>query len=206
MQDNIEFEAKFYPVDKDQLRLKLKEVGASLISPEHLMRRVIYDHKSHSDFICDFVRVRDEGTKITMSAKTHSQTGKMVDEKEVEIVVNNYDNATKIFKAMGFIPDRYQETLRESWILGDVHIDIDTWPGLEPYCEIESDSEEKIKQISEKLGFNWSDHFVSNSMDMYADIYEIDVQEVLRKAENLTFENNPFENLKRTGIIKFGKI
>ena len=201
MQGDIEFEAKFYPVDKDQLRIKLKEIGATLVSPEHLMRRVIYDHKSHPEFTCDFVRVRDEGTKITMTAKTHSQTGKMEDEKEVEIIVDNYDNTTKIFTAMGFSPDRYQETLRESWILEDVHIDIDTWPGLETYCEIESSSEDKIKIVSEKLGFDWSEHFVSNSMDMYADIYKLDVQEVLKKAESLTFENNPFSDLPKVGKI-----
>ena len=156
------------------------------------------------NFLYDFVRIRDEGSRITMSAKTHSQTGQMKDEKEVEIIIDNYDRAIQLFSEMGFSPDKHQETLRESWILDECHIDIDTWPGLEPYCEIESDSEEKIKQISKKLGFNWSDHFVSNSMDMYADIYELDVHNVLKKAEHLTFENNPFSGLPKTGKIKFG--
>jgi adenylate cyclase class 2 len=205
MIDDIEFEAKFYPVNKDELRSKLKNAGAELVFAERLMRRVIYDHKFHPEFTSDFVRIRDEGLKTTMTAKTHSQTGKMKDEKEIEVVVDSYDNTIKVFKSMGFVPDKYQETLRESWILGDVHIDIDTWPGLEPYCEIESNSEDKIKDVSEKLGFEWSEHFVSNSMDMYADVYEIGVHDVLRMAETLTFENNPFSRLPRVGKIKFGK-
>ena len=50
MQDNVELEAKFYPVDKENLRIRLKKSGAILVSAEHLMRRVIYDKKFHPEF------------------------------------------------------------------------------------------------------------------------------------------------------------
>lgn len=52
-----EIEATFINIDKDQLRAKLKELGAKLLQPETLMRRTIFDIDEHS-----FVRVRDRGT------------------------------------------------------------------------------------------------------------------------------------------------
>ncbi len=192
---DTEFEAKYYSIDKNDLRKKLESVGAILKVAERQMRRVIYDAMFHKEFNCDFVRVRDEGTKITMAAKTHAQDGKMQDAKEVEIVINDYDKAIEIFSAMGYTPDRFQITLRESWELDGVKIDIDTWPGLDCYVEIEGESEEKIKLFSDKLGFDWSKHIVSDAVTMYSNVYQIPISEVLKLAANSSFENNPFAGL-----------
>ncbi len=199
---DTEYEVKFYPVDKAKLRKKLTSAGASLTAPEKQMQRIIFDRKYHPEFICDFVRIRDEGSSVTLTAKTHTQTGNMADEKETEIVVSDYQKAMDIFSAMGMTPDRFQETLRESWSLDGCHIDIDTWPGLDTYCEIESDSEEKIELLAQKIGFDWSTHLVTNPMDMLADLYRIPIKEVLSKAAHLTFVKNPFAGLPKTGVIK----
>ncbi|TSC88132.1 MAG: hypothetical protein G01um101416_155 [Microgenomates group bacterium Gr01-1014_16] len=199
---DTEFEVKFYPVDKLALQRKLVSLGAKLVSPERKMRRVIYDQVIHPEFKCGFLRIRDEGSKITMSTKSHSKTGKIEDEKEIEIVISNYDKAVEILKLVNLEPDKYQETLRESWELDSCHIDIDTWPGLDTYCEIESDSEIKIKSLSEKLGFDWTQHLISNSMDMLIDTYQLSVKKTLALASNLTFENNPFANLPKKGRVK----
>ena len=199
---DTEFEVKFYPVNKDNLRSRLKKSGATLLLPERKMRRVIYDGMFHQEFSCDFVRVRDEGGKVTMSAKTHSQSGKITDQKETEVEVNDYDKTIQILTSMGLSPDRYQETLRETWELDGCKVDIDTWPGMDPYCEVESFSEAQVKKVSEKLGFAWEDHIISNPPDMAADLYQLDVKEILKKFANLTFENNPFANLPKKGIIK----
>jgi len=192
---DTELEVKFYGIDKDGLRRKLKSAGAKLIAPERKMRRVIYDEMFHKEFKCDFVRIRDEGNKITMTAKTHAKDGRIEDAKESEVVIDDYDKAIEIFAAMGYIPDRYQETLRESWILDDCHIDIDTWPGLDTYCEIEGSSENIIKNVSDKLAFDWSKHFVSDAVSMYANVYQLPIPEVLKLASNSTFETSPFAKL-----------
>lgn len=189
---DTELEVKFYGINKDDLRTRLKKVGAKLVEPERKMRRAIYDEMFHQGFKCDFIRIRDEGTKVTLSAKTHQHGGKIEDEKETVTEIGNYDKAVEIFSAMGYEPDRYQETLRESWQIDDCEIDIDTWPGLDTFCEIESDSEEKIKLVSEKLGFDWKYHIVSNAMSMYLNVYQLPKEQSLKLAENLTFESNPF--------------
>ncbi len=59
-----EIEAQFLDIDKDAIRDKLKEIGATLEKPEVLMKRVVFNTGPHS-----FARVRDEGDKIVMTFK-----------------------------------------------------------------------------------------------------------------------------------------
>jgi len=194
-----EFEVKFYPVNKEEYRQKLSLLGAKCIFPERKMRRSIFDGRNHpGQFKCDYVRVRDEGNLISMSAKVHAREGgKVSDQKEVEIEVGDYDKAVEIVKLMGFEVDRYQESLRESWDYNGVEITIDTWPGLLSYTEIEAESEERVKKVAEKLGFNWKERIVTAVVEIMARVYGLTVDEVLDKISNITFENNPFEGLKR---------
>ena len=40
---DIEYEATFLDVDKNDIRKKLKDVGAKLIKPEYLQKRVVFN-------------------------------------------------------------------------------------------------------------------------------------------------------------------
>lgn len=41
---DTELEAKFVDIDKDGIRTKLKNLGATLVYPERQMRRKVYKH------------------------------------------------------------------------------------------------------------------------------------------------------------------
>ena len=58
--------------------------------------------------------------------------------------------------------------------------------------EIEADSEEKVREVTEKLGFDWNNKIITPMPETYAKVYKITIDEVLAKMSNLTFENNPF--------------
>ena len=45
---DLEIEATFVDIDKDKLRIKLNAIGAKLIQPETLMRRVVFNVNAHS--------------------------------------------------------------------------------------------------------------------------------------------------------------
>ena len=82
---DIEYEAKFYPVKKEEIRRKLKQMGAKLVFPERKMKRSIADNQVNIGLKCDYIRVRDEGGLIRLSAKIHAEKGgKMTDQKEVD--------------------------------------------------------------------------------------------------------------------------
>lgn len=162
-----EIEATFININKDKLRAQLKGLGAKLLQPETLMRRTIFDIDEHS-----FVRVRDEGNRITMSYK-HLDSLSLSGMKEVCLDVNDYDEAINFVKVCGLKPKAVQETLREEWQLGEVELDIDTWPWLPSYVEVEGPSEAAVKDVAAQLGFDMADAIYGSVDEIYKIYYDV---------------------------------
>ncbi len=201
-QDYTEFEAKFYPVDKEEYRKKLQKIGAKLDIPERKMIRVVADGRVNPILERNgYIRVRNEGNLIRLSLKkTADEGGKLSDQKEIDVEVSDFEKTIKILEVIGVKFNRRQETLREEWINKGAQITIDSWPGLETFSEIEAGSEEKVREIAEELGFNWNKKIITPAAEVYAMVYKMDINEVLEKISNITFENNPFKDLKKYRI------
>lgn len=162
---NTEIEVKFVNVNHDDIRAKLKEIGAELEKPMRLMRRVTID----SDFMKTknaFLRVRDEGDKVTATYKQFDALS--VDgAKEIEITVGDFQATIDLLGAAGLPYKSFQESKRETWRLSTVEIVLDLWPWLNPYIEIEADSEATLKDVAAKLSLNWSDAVFGDVMEAY---------------------------------------
>jgi predicted adenylyl cyclase CyaB len=197
--DYTEYEAKFYPVDKEEYRKKLLSIGAKLVIPERKMLRIVADNRANPIIkTTNAIRIRDEGGIIRLSLKIHAdEKGILTDQKEIDVEVSDFDKAQKIMETVGVKFNRRQETLREEWGFKGAQITIDTWPGLETYSEIEADSEEKVKEIAGDLGFDWDKKLIMAASGLFAKVYKMSIDEVLEKISYLTFENNPFESLKK---------
>ena len=146
---NNEIEAQFLDINKDEIRKKLRKAGANLEKPEVLMRRVVFDTGPHS-----FARVRDEGDKIVMTFKNVADDHSILGTKEVNIIVNDYDDAILFLRGCGLEIKAHQETRREIWMLGEVEICIDTWPWIPTFIEIEGPTEDSVWSTAEKLGLD----------------------------------------------------
>lgn len=153
-----EIEVKFLNVDFDDVRRQLTKVGAKLVQPMRLMRRVVLDYPDRRMQTSGnaWVRVRDEGDKVTLTYKT-SIENQFGGATEIETTVGSYDKTIAIFTSLGFIVHSQQETKRETWQLNDAEIVLDEWPWLEPFIEIEGPSKELVQQTASKLGFDWND-------------------------------------------------
>ncbi len=185
---NIEFEAKFLAIDKNSLRQKLASVGAVLVKPEFLMRRVTFNPPL--PIKGGWLRVRDEGDKIFMALKIVD--GKSInDQREIELAVNDFDKACKLLERIGAQRKAYQETKRESWQLGKAEITIDTWPGLKPFVEVECPSEAEVKTVAATLGFNWSQAFFGAVDVVYSHELGISADVINNQTPELTFTNYP---------------
>ena len=151
-----EIEAKFLNTDHDAIRAKLKKLGAKLEHPKRLMRRRNFDFQSLSlDKINGWVRVRDEGDKITMTYKQLDHRG-LHGTKEVNLTIDDYEQAKAFLEAVNLECKSEQETTRESWSLDGVQIELDEWPWIKPFIELEAKDEAGIKQAAKKLGLDWS--------------------------------------------------
>ena len=186
-----EIEAQFLEVDKDQMREKLKAIGAELIKPEVLMKRMIFYTGEHS-----FARVRDEGDKIVMTYKDVSDDNSILGTKEVNVTVDHYDYAILFLKGCGLKIKARQETLREMWKVGEVEICIDTWPWLQTFIEIEGPSEEEVWAMAEKLGLDKTKAKFGSVDTTYQHYYGIDTDTVNLHTPEISFEIDPPEWVK----------
>jgi len=150
-----EIEVKFLNVNFNELRDELTRLGAKLEQPMRLMRRVIIEPPGLSAKDA-FMRIRDEGNKVTFTYKQFTDHTAFSGVKEIEVVVSSFDDTVAILAAAGLSHKSFQESRRETWQLGNVEIVLDEWPWLHPYIEIEGTSEDDVMNAALLLGFEWS--------------------------------------------------
>ncbi|MFA5813869.1 MAG: hypothetical protein WC862_05165 [Patescibacteria group bacterium] len=187
-----EIEATFLSVDKNSIRAKLKEAGFELKTPEYLMRRKTFDFSRVAPGRNKWGRVRQESEKITMTVKEVRGSG-INDTYEVELTVNDFDTAASFFEACDIPAKAFQENMREVWVRDGVEATIDTWPGLNPFVEIEGENEKVVRDISNELGFNF-EKAVFCSIDL---VYEKEIgipAETIIRLPEITFANPPKKN------------
>lgn len=187
-----EYEATFLNIDKDEIRGRLRGVGATLVRPEYMQKRIAFDLPSEHGSIHEWVRVRDEGDKITLSYKK-IDGDEIHNQKEIQITVDDFDKAVELLSAIGCGAKAFQESKRELWKIDDTEITIDEWPFLEPFVEIEGESEEVVRKVAEKLGFNWSEAKFCAVGALYEMKYGIDAHRINKETPRITFDmENPF--------------
>ncbi|SRR6266568_1113113 len=168
-----EIEAKFLAVDHDELRRKLHKLGAECVAPMRLMRRHNLDFPDRRlQKAGGWVRVRDEGNKITMSYKQLNDRT-LHGTKEVCVTVDSFEHAKALLEAFGLVSASYQETKRESWRLDGVEIELDHWPWTKPYVEIEAANEAALKTVVAKLGLDWGEAAFGSVDVVYQNEYAI---------------------------------
>ena len=156
---NPEIEVKFVNVAIDDIRQRLQEAGAELEQPMRDMKRALIEEEHHAAER-SFIRIRDEGDKVTLCFKRRTLPDAETtinSVHELETTVGDFDTTIKIFQEAGWDYITYQESRRETWRLGDVEVVIDEWPWIQPYIEIEGASEAAVKQAAAELGFDWAD-------------------------------------------------
>lgn len=193
---DTEIEAQFLDIDKENLRTKLKEVGAKLVKPEVLMRRIVFDLGPH-----EFARVRDEsGGKIVMTYKNVADDKSILGTKEVNVLADDYENAILLLKSCGLKPKAEQESYRETWTLDEVEICIDTWPWLPTFAEVESPSEKAVWDTAQKLGLSRNKAKFGSVDTTYQHYYGIEPDIVNRHTPKILFETEPPEWAQRNTV------
>lgn len=186
-----EYEAKFLGINKKHVVQDLISLGAELVHKEILMKRAVFfplDDLEHS-----WIRVRDEGHKVTMSYKQMSTAENIEGVKETELEISSFEDSITFLESIGLERKSYQETKRMRLRAEGIEFDIDTWPGLDPYIEIEGESEEIVRKWAEKLGFSWDDAVFGGSEQVYAKKYNVTPEFVMHNREPITFESRPKE-------------
>ena len=81
-------------------------------------------------------------------------------------------------KKIGFENRSYQENERISYVLNDIEFDIDSWPMIPTYMEIEGKSEEQVLDMVKHLNIDESKVTTLNCDDIYKKFYNIDISKI----------------------------
>lgn len=161
-----EIEAKFLNCSHDQIRATLKGLGAVCEQPMRLMRRVVVHNETMSQKNA-FLRIRDEGSRVTMTYKQFDDDS-IDGAKEHEVAVSDFDTAIALLESVGLAHDTYQESKRENWRLGEAEIMLDEWPWLNPYIEIEAPTESAVREAVAMLDLDWQKAIFGGVANIYA--------------------------------------
>ncbi len=152
----MEIEIKFKL--KEGVKERVKQMAEFVIKKEEID---IYFNSPIRDFkeSDEALRVRKdiEGVKITYKGPKIDKETKS--REEISVKVDNFENAIKILKKLGFKPVKEVRKIREIYRTDNAIICIDKVNGLGEYIEIEINHDdinlkEKLFEIAEELGYS----------------------------------------------------
>lgn len=121
-----------------------------------------------------WVRLRNTNGKVTITIKhilnpdiqanSDSQIQKVM---ETEMEVPSIEDANNILEQLGFAFRNYQEKNRVTYDFNGVEVDIDSWPLIPTYVEVENDSEDVINDTIKQLELQEHEIVSCNTADVY---------------------------------------
>jgi adenylate cyclase class 2 len=161
----IEYEAKVLDIDPDEVRAVILAKGGEQVGGPRLMRRFVYDIVPGD--LSKWIRLRDTGSETTLCVKW-IESDAIDGTHEVETVVGDFAATNELLGLLGCTPKSYQENRRTSFELDGVRLELDEWPMIPPYLEIEGDARDDVLRVAGLLGFSADGLTGENTMKVYA--------------------------------------
>lgn len=177
---HTEYEVRILEVDCDKFIKKLENIGAEF-QWDCLQKRYVYDFDPKNPK--KWIRLRTNGKKSTLTIK-NLVSSEIDGTQELEVEVDNFERCNLILKELGYNPKAYQENRRIQYQFNGVEIDIDFWPHIPTYVEIEGASEEAVYYTLKLLGYDKNDATSLDVDSIYKkygynleDIFELELED-----------------------------
>lgn len=167
-----EIEAKILEVDVPALEARLASIGATKVA-EYFFRIRNWDFPGYPlKADGSWVRLRTDGEHTTLAFKKklgiREGTERDAHMEEIETDVGDFDTAALILSRIGMLEKHSQEKKRVSWKKGSITYDIDTWPLLPTFLEVEGEDWGEVQHAVEELGYDWENRLVCDASKVYA--------------------------------------
>jgi len=149
-----EIERKIFDIIPKAITSKLLKMGAKVVF-KGLVRVKYFDtkkgeiRKKH-----ELLRVRKMGDKkveICFKCNRKVKDGcKIYD--ECEFYSSDFDEVSKFFEKLGYLCTCYYEKKRTEFLLKDIKVEMDEYPRIKAFIEIEATDVKKINDLVKKLG------------------------------------------------------
>ena len=156
----VEIEAKIKVENFDDVRARLQKAGAG-DGTDHFETNTFFDTEDHSLLAADkglrLRLTRDEQSGAEQHIVTYKgprRPGPLKSREEVEVSVNDPEQATRLFEQLGFKKLLSFEKRRQSWNLDGCKVELDTVPHLGTFVEIEGAGEQAVMKVRQTLGLS----------------------------------------------------
>ncbi len=163
--NSIETERKVLDVDPEALAKVMEALGAEQVYDD--VRTITYfDHPDHS--LLD----AGEGIKLTEESKLKLEYVRKAANGQsdtVKLFVSRNEEAVEFLKRLKLVPITRVQARRISYELGDVDFDIDCFPGISPFMEVDlGDSGVDLNDLLDKLGLASNEVIVATTPEIFA--------------------------------------
>jgi len=171
-----EIETKVLDIDKEKVIEKLISLGAQKIQETRLVVDWYRFEGIKEGEDPWFLRIRSnsEGKyEVTWKAKSEI-LGVSRKHKEINFFTQEPEKLSDLFEEIGLEKYAHQEKDRISFSFKNYNFDIDSYPGMPSYLEIEGDSEESIKEAITLLNLEGNRTWGKGERILIQEIYNLD--------------------------------
>ena len=169
-----EIEVRFLEIDKEALIKKLISLGAKDFGETMLEEVIVYDKDLKWRDENRLIRLRKSGNKTALTYKENKAQA-ADSAREIEFEIGDIEKAGLFLEKLGLVQYRHQQKKRHKLVYGGVTIDIDTWPKIPTYVELEGESEKVLQKVAKELGFDWKKAVTKDARYLIEDFYKIPV-------------------------------
>ncbi|MEN8809653.1 MAG: class IV adenylate cyclase [Desulfobacterales bacterium] len=190
LQEPLEIEVKFHWQDTTNLQREIAATGA--VSRGRFFETNYRFDDSNDSLLknASLLRLRhDDCARLTFKAKPRQTDTQFKTYQEYEVIVSDFETMTRILERLGYRRRQVYEKWRETFVLDDTLLCIDTMP-FGNFLEIEG-TREAITQFAARLGFDWELRILANYLEIFA---------LIKHRFNLPFNDVTFQNFESVQI------
>ena len=152
--NNQEIESKFYVQDLGAVETRLIALGASCCVPRGFEYNLRFDnHQNSLQRQHKVLRLRKfDDIRLTFKGPGE-RLGGALSRTEIEVVVNDFDQAQQFLESLGYRVAAVYEKYRAMYTVGSAVIALDELP-YGKFVEIEAENPEQINALAVQLGLN----------------------------------------------------
>ncbi|MEA3231740.1 MAG: class IV adenylate cyclase [Thermodesulfobacteriota bacterium] len=182
----MEHEAKFILIDSQEIRSKILALNGHSDGRFFETNICYEDEKDSLIQKKSILRLRqDRKAWLTHKSPPTEANREVKTMNEIEVSVSDFESMDQILIAVGFHQAQVYEKWRETFILDNAKLCLDTMP-FGDFLEIES-APERVKSLAATLGLSWKKRVLDNYLTIFA---------LLKKKEPLPFNDVTFANFK----------
>jgi adenylate cyclase class 2 len=149
-----EIEVKILGIDKNKLVARLKRLGARKTF-DGAIKASFFDYKDDRlKKTGRLLRLREGAAGTILAFKAPAGRSRVKTMKEFEFSLSDPRALRAVLSGLGLKESGRTHKHRTSFRLGKAHFELDTYPGIPTYLEIEAPSERAVRKHVQLLGFN----------------------------------------------------